>query len=394
MKYEHIQKKLFCFSLFIYYFTYIWFIEAKTGDIFGNFGFATKNFCVILAYIVLSFKVVVGGIHKRKIPLKAIIIFCMGMISYNQTESMFLLPIFIFLACSEDVNIDSIINTVYYAVLASVPICVVLSLVGIFPNEMVNKYAMEGFCYSLSFYHPNTAGTLLFEFCMLYIYHHRRKITYAKCAFIMFVGVMTFMLTKSRSSSFLMIAVAFVCIYRLVFKKVNTKEYPKYFGKMLTTILVATVAACVYIAVTPGFENETTFLTGRISQIAVYYAYYGLKVWGQPLAAYGGTDVEKLMETNLYTLDTAYAYLLIGFGVIIFIIFIYLLIRQIQYEVLVNDFYVLLILAAYVVIGISETSLIRWVYNPMLLLFSTQIWGKDSRIMHMKRVRLVWGLKR
>ena len=108
----------------------------------------------------------------------------------------------------------------------------------------------------------------------------------------------------------------------------------------------------------------------RINQSLVYYDYYGLSWHGRVLMDRNSAGA----PAGMYTLDNGYMYLLLGFGVFAFFLFLSgemcLVFRASQDR----EWMLLIILVLYLLFGMLETSFIRPHCNLFVLLLAEVLW--------------------
>ena len=91
-----------------------------------------------------------------------------------------------------------------------------------------------------------------------------------------------------------------------------------------------------------------------------------------------GIDNYQLEISKLYTLDNGYMYLLLGYGIIAFTLFLFgnfLLSKRL----IKNKMFIpLIIIFIYALYGFAETTMIRFTYNFSVIFFSYILWNNKD----------------
>jgi hypothetical protein len=114
-------------------------------------------------------------------------------------------------------------------------------------------------------------------------------------------------------------------------------------------------------------------LGSRASQSALYFERYGITVFGSQLKINSGTTGWSAY-TSLYTLDNSYLYLLLGYGLVFFVLYILgeiILFRKCAKS---KNFMMMTVLALYAMYGLMETVLIRIDCNFTLIFLTYVLW--------------------
>ena len=81
--------------------------------------------------------------------------------------------------------------------------------------------------------------------------------------------------------------------------------------------------------------------------------------------------------SGLYTLDNAFVYLILGFGIVVSAIIAILYIGSILKAVKEHEYIILLLFVVYLIYGFTETALIRFSYNFTLVFTFAFVWKEN-----------------
>lgn len=317
---------------------------------------------------------------KRRDYITMLFILLLGVLSFKITNSDFFYPYMWFLAAAKNIDIKKAIKQLWIAQCIVFISTIGLTLIGIVENTVMTRDGGDVVRNTYGFTHPNTLGLLLLGFCLMTLYLNARAkkksvyILYVLCYILALYGA------DSRTSAYL---IAATILFNLLLSVSHCNR--GLLGRLVTWFLSKTkftmpIALISSLIAAMGYLNLTNIgdtLQTRVSQSAMYFQHYGITLMGQPLEL-GYKDTAT--EVSLYTLDNGYIYLLLGFGVILFTIFIYMYIISIKRALGEKDYTEVVILSIYGLVGFSETALIRFSLNFSLLIFAKYIWSSKQKL--------------
>ena len=129
----------------------------------------------------------------------------------------------------------------------------------------------------------------------------------------------------------------------------------------------------------------------RIAEAVKYYQYYGFSLWGQPLM-YNKSDPKEAEKAGLYTLDNGYMYLLLGFGIVLFLYFIFLHAGTLWWMFERRRLDYVIVYGIFFIYGFLETLVIRTGMNFTLFYLFGFIWEYYDRRKQVEnsRSRRLW----
>ena len=373
MKIKLRYSKVYYSSLFIwnFLFTVTWFttLQYRSDHYYLPYVFVWK---LIRFFLTLKiWKDLKTGTNR---DLKVVFgILVIGSISWYFSQNEFLYPLLWFAAAAKNTEIKKSIQYLWYSQIAAVGITIFGSLAGILENRVM---AGNGIVrrYTLGFIHPNTLGAFLMQLVLLTFYLYARQ----SARKVYFIAALCFMIAWriacSRTTTFvLVIFFMFSALYYITVKR--NKKLQSFLGILLQrTGDIVKVSLGVSLAAICGLLNQFDMadtLGVRISQAKLYFNYYGVTLWGQPLIM--GYETNEYYN-GLFTLDNAYIYLFLAFGGIVSILFLFFYFQRLKRARVENDHIVLIILVLYGIVGITETTMIRFGMNFSLIFLAEVLW--------------------
>lgn len=337
-------------------------------------------------YIIRAILLAKILLHDIKITNKAIwslAILMVGLLSTHYSQNEFLEAFFWFLAAGFQVNIRDIIKTLFKAQMFSVIIVVICSATGLIESVDTVRIGTGELRRSFGFSHPNYLAVKIFQLCMMYVYLVANRLSLKHIIGILFVNYVNYRITDSNTMwSLTFVLIVFLVLYICVMKKTYLLSYmSEFILRILKYICFVIGGVSIYYALNPnrvynlGIDQESTLMS-RLTQMGLYYNRYGITLFGQPLYYHNNVSASN-QYAGLYTLDNAYIYLLLGFGICTFVIIMGLFVGTLYKAVKEKAYLVLILLVTYLIYGFMETFLIRLNFNFTLVFLFAFFWKQD-----------------
>lgn len=336
--------------------------------------------------VVLVLKILLADAKELSALLKILLVGILGYISYSNSKSGFLTPFFWFLAASRGTNSEDNIRTLYLGQLTAMVVIVSCAALGIIENITFVRNLLSLKRFSMGYGHPNSFAQKVFQLEMMWVYLNRRRFNILHLAVILSLGFVTLLITDSRSAWYLTIAAT--ALLMLCFMIQQREGFFARFSKMMirflryTVLAISGVSVMIAMGVTELFANtslaEESTMVSRFEQAERYFVYYSIMPFGQPLY-YHGAGAEGSAIQGLYTLDNGYLYLLLGFGWVIFALFLLAYGLRMRKAIREKDYITLILISAYAIYGFTETGMIRFSLNFTLVLLFDILWNKKQR---------------
>ena len=301
--------------------------------------------------------------------------------THNPTD-VFLSMALWFLCAGKNVRARKITECLFGSHLVSFIILESLCVAGIVPLGKTIKSGHLVASYSLGFSHPNTAASKILQLVLLFWLLRKGRLRLVH--YLGIIITMVFVKTVTDCSTVvLLLGLLLICtvlynkrgVTQFLYRKITVVRnlfLALYFGS--TGILVAFI--CV-------FRNENVFKAlgtfgSRIIECMQYYQYYGLSLWGQPLMYYKSNPKEAA-KADLYTLDNGYIYLLLGFGIVLFLYFMFLHAGTLWWMFERKRLDYVIVYGMFFIYGFLETLVIRIGMNFTLFYLFGFIWEYYDR---------------
>ena len=238
---------------------------------------------------------------------------------------------------------------------------------------------------SLGFSHPNVLGMRFFQIAAVHLYARSKKgIRLADAAAAFLMGIFVYAAADSRTSTILLFMLGAAALVFAMQDRRGAGNAVLTGGVLaggfrvlpFAAVLIppAAIFGSLMLASLPQASNMDSTIWSRINQSLIYFDYYGLSWHGRALLDRNSAGA----PVRMYTLDNGYMYLLLGFGVLAFVLFLagelYLVFRA----SLRREWMLLVILVLYLLFGMLETSFIRPHSNFFMLLLSEALWPGET----------------
>lgn len=287
-----------------------------------------------VGYIVLLVKILRQPILKRQLFIIAVIS-CLLVIVSIQSGSWILLPTFLLVLASKNVNFDKVVkldvcfrSILTFVIIASSQIGIISNRIEIRTDSVMRQ--------SLGFGHPNRLALDIFIICLYWMYLRYKKYKWYDFLGILLLTIFEVKMTDGRASFYCLIVILVFILINLIFYKisilkriiefiVNKSAYVFYFF-------------CVYISFYSAknfkYNNEIWAFFNKIFNARIDYAYNALHNYGILL---GGQKIETITLTEAINtntmfngIDNMYLYLGVNFGLIVlvcYLLFVFLILR-------------------------------------------------------------------
>jgi hypothetical protein len=331
---------------------------------------------------LLLAKIVHDLMQHKNTTTRIILVAALGAVSSYFSKSIFLVPLFWFLCAGHDIKVEKIVKILFWSYLISDSIVVLLSVFNVIDIGMAYKAVTREITYALGFGHANTLGARAVELLFLYYCYKQERIKMRQYCFVVLIIIALNYITKSRTSVYTAAAMTVLMMMHTrplsKNKAFHDTKTQRTLFRLSRVMVIAIATFLVIVSINPSIiDNNELAFTGRFAMTARYFAAYPLTLFGQPLA-YNSGNYLLTSQTGLTTLDIGYIYLLLGFGIIIFILFLYSESRLFYLYYRQKKYVYIIALLGYAILGIAETSMIRVSYNFTLFFIIDLLWNKQE----------------
>lgn len=319
-KYSEILKKVYVFQIAFIIFTQI--ISISTFEI--EYRNITNLFLQVQNVVILTLFV---QIIDLKLSAKKWLVFIpllfIGALIYYETGSLnfFVLTTMIFI--SQKYDYETILKIASWTTAGAVSLIVSLSFLNILPNKIYYRASTYAIRNSFGFQHPNGIANTMILICLSHIILRQKNWGWIDWLFqiTIFTGIAYFLGSKT---------VLIILIIANIINVFPTNFAEKISKKMVSRLLIftSTLIVLFFIFMMINYNPNNTIMqlinkgmTGRISQMNIFYQQYGISFLGQNIVYYLEQEQHLFISTNALILDNGVAKLLINFGVAFFTLF-------------------------------------------------------------------------
>lgn len=276
--------------------------------------------------------------YNRKELVKIIIIGFVAIAFFAISHRPALPMTLLILICSKAINKKVFINIFFYSSLIAFILILCLCLFRFIPNIEItmDRLSATGISqitrYSLGYYHPNITYIYFFIICSLYILKNKNIINYIHLLIILFLSIILYFFTLSRTGLICTIVLIFLCFIYLL-----RISLPK---AILKFFVYSPIIIGICIVILSIFYTENNIIMSTINKLMSGRLYYNKLFLTPHYLSLFGTNMNILSEAETF-LDSGFILLLISHGLIFYIIFLYssfLILKKHQKNKYINIF--------------------------------------------------------
>ena len=292
----------------------------------------------------------------------------------------------VWIICSlKHVDYKALLKCVFFALMMSLTCIVGLCYIGKLSDDLF--FRGEGLIrHSFGYQHPNTLAIRVFELCAIFVCIMQKKLRYVHSVIFMVLTLIVKYYTDCTTAGMMLgilsLSIIFIC-YANNSKNRRVGLIRKFvrfcMDKMKYMVYILPVLTIVFVLKSSWLQSMAKgTLLSRIIQARLYYSKYGISLLGSRLQVNNQNKNWSLIS-DLYTLDNGYMYMLLGYGIIAFALFIYVEVRLFVLFARKKNYTILTVLALYAVYGFMETMLIRIDTNFTLLFIGICLWENNRK---------------
>lgn len=305
-----------------------------------------------------------------------------GYMAYQHNPENLLIPLLWFLCAGKNISKTKLIKALFWSHLISLSAVFIMCGVGLLPIEEMIKSGHERVTYSLGFYHPNTVAAKCFQIVLMYWVIKKGKVGRLFYGFLIGVIGGVYWITECWMVMVLLLLLGiFAALYQWGDNKKCRKAIVNKIQKVSIIFYLASVAIFFLISILGSSINFTALLGtigSRFAETNRYFYYYGVSIWGQTLIDHNSAP-ELAAKAGLYTLDNGYMHLLIGYGVVVFLLFLFLQIRMLVYFYSKRKFVYVMAFFLFYLVGFLEKHIFNLSMNFTLFFLYEFIWDQNGR---------------
>lgn len=222
--------------------------------------------------------------------------------------------------------------------------------------------------YALGFNHPNTLGMYLMMISLEFLYIKRNDLKWYYFPLIIFIILFIMIIPQSRTSAIAII----IYLGYLIFRKWIIKILN---NKVIRNILlwIVPILTLCSLGLTFGYQKGLFIRLNDILSDRLNY-YHGFLA-SYDVTLFGTVWNEKLLRV---TLDNSYIFLLLQFGILIYLIFTLISIKGLRKIINMKNYDLFIILEILFLYGMMETTMLNVTMNPFLIGLSLWLQNKGG----------------
>lgn len=355
----------------ILYFAFIFLIMINYGfENINTIDYGATFIHDVIQYMALAIALFCFILKKVEINafLYTIIVFLIGILCYMSGGWTNMLITVLAIYLMEDIDVDQILLFIFLERLFICVSIIFMAYIGVLHNEVVevakSDYSVKAL--SMGFSHPNAFATNVGILILLFLCINRNSMKTWKRLMLIIFDIMVYKISGTRTTFILiMVAVLFEILCNDdVLKSLLKKIMPYIYIIVLISMFVG-ILLFVKIGYTNNILNviNDKIFNGRLGLGALYLSTYSLSLLGNKL------DISMVSNNSYYALDNGYVVLLMYYGIIGFILFMYIIEKLIHRLKECNEIFLMLLCIIMGLWAMYEGMLISLAGNFMILFY-------------------------
>lgn len=306
-------------------------------------------------------------------------------LSAYKSKNYLLIDLFITMLSARGVNNKRIVKISFIILTVSLSCVIILSLLNVIPNLIytrVDSIGNEIVRNSFGTTYPTIMGSFIF-FWSLQLLYIKRNINYIDIVIFISLAIITIKYTDNRLVFVLMLIVS---LYSLLFK-ITKFDFTKLGLKVeLLWGFLIIISVFGFVIISKQYEKKIVFiqfldqlLSGRVKLSWQGLTQYPVSLFGNNVQFNGwGNGTQLPYGVTYFYLDVLPINLLVGSGVVIFIIYILYNISFIKKCFLYRENHLLIILTLIIIYDLVDNKSIRIAFNPFILIYFNTMFSSIS----------------
>ena len=278
----------------------------------------------------------------------------------------------LFIVASQNTEFDEIVRFAYIILLVTLLAVILFYFSGMIPDPRYHRG--NHLRPSFGFPHPNTFGARLFQLVAFHCYLRRNRLRWWDRVLTLALAFFAYAVPNSQAAT---VGILFIFIVMLgIHLRIKLPVW--WSVAFAACIPVASIAlSWMDVRAYPLLSRIDRMLSSRFSSVHTVWQRYGVTLFGNRIYVTPQERALVGLKQSLW-LDNAYGYILLRYGVVVFLLFVAGYLYTIywyekhSYSVLAG---VLLVYALY---GVEESYLQMLSYNVFLLAMAPALYGRRS----------------
>lgn len=377
----HVVPSTILYYLGLVFYVFYSFLQTTLfSTILPNALFSLCKYACLLFFIS---SIVTAKLSKQQVlvvlwgALLAVLIF------HSSSDSSILILI-AFLLSSMNAHLSLVVK-IYFVVAGLLTVGTIsAALFGIVDNY---SYIVNGSIrWAFGFLYTTDFAAHVFYLCLVFAYLFRKRINIVYSFIPTILALVVFFATRAKLDTILMVLIT---LFMLLYKYSNLKILKSRRLMISTVPFVMALGSILFSFIfNPNNQIFTTFdkiLTNRLAMGHLALYEYPVKFFGQYISqnGSGGLSFETGLTskgTNLayFFIDSSYIKILLGFGVVFFLIYLYGLSRSMYVNLGKENYMLPIILTIICISSVIDQHMLEVAYNPFLIcIITTQFWEHE-----------------
>lgn len=308
---------------------------------------------------------------------------CISFTSFYVTKDKTILNILLIMFFFSSYSKKTVVKSFLVVNILSFAIIIISNKLGLLNSVFVQNGSFSSIKNSLGFIHPNTLGITLLIINLLLVYLYREKLKVWHVLGINFINLYFYHFSGARTSMALIIL---TYIMWALFKYSTVRLLTP--GKLVlaySILILFLFFFSYYSSMSSSLFVTKTFLshldellTGRLTLGNMFIQEYGINLVGHQVSFSSLDNLIYSTGNNYRILDNSYLKLLINYGLIVSISYIFLNIATVYKSIKTeNDFWILIPFTIFAFIGFSEQSMLYFWVN-FTFFFTNTVFFDDN----------------
>ena len=243
--------------------------------------------------------------------------------------------------------------------------------VGILHNSVIevakSTYSVKAL--SMGFSHPNTFATNIGILILLYLCINRENMNIWKRSILIILNIGVYKLSGTRTTFILITAAIIFEILCNIKNAVGFKMFLKKIMPFMYILILVCMFVCIGLFAKIGYTNNILniindkIFNGRLGLGALYFSTYHFSLFGNKL------DMNLLSNSSYHALDNGYVILFMYYGIVGFLLFMYIMQRLIRTLKNNNEVFLMLLCIVMGLWGMYEGMLVSLAGNFIILFY-------------------------
>lgn len=327
----------------------------------------------------------------KKIILYAVVLMIVFLVEIHISNTDFLVYLLLIM-CFPRGSFEKFISFDVFLKTTSVFIIMLLCSMGIINNYIhVTHFAEKQ---SLGFSHPNILSMFICTILVEWLYLRFNKMKLWDWVVILGIMLVNYNIAASRTSTFVFLLIYVLFLVANYFPRMYNSKLVKYLFvvSMPLMAMFSFVGAWLYVQGNQTFIMLNELFTGRWEGALMVFHKYGVTLLGQKLELFS-SRMAALNGVSYFSVDNAYFYCVLQYGILYFILLCVTYIAVIHYAMNNHIWHLALFCLFFVIVGFGESYLLNPLYNVALLClfrvkdmsFGGESKRKNRRVMILRR---------